>query len=109
MLQHLTGRGEALGLGQRSCVVVVGDKPVDAAMATGYPELVDGVAGGPGPPTVISFGFHNHRELGDAKLLPEFLAAFDVLPAGDASAASFDHITAFVRACLDAPGLRPDL
>ena len=75
-LQQLAARGLALGLSERSCVIVVGDKPVDATMITGYPELVEGVAGGPGPPTVISFGFHNHREPGDAEQLPDFLEAF---------------------------------
>ena len=100
-LTHLARDPRAVALLEgRDAVVVVGDKPVDAMMASAYPPLTSGRAA----PTLIRFGFLNYCGEGDAEVLRAMRvaheAAFDVLPAGPGDGVSFAHIGAFLRAVL---------
>jgi 2-hydroxy-3-keto-5-methylthiopentenyl-1-phosphate phosphatase len=61
-------------LEERPCAFLVGDKPIDATMAKGYPALNGGSL-----PTTLSFGFLNDEKASD-KTIAEYEGAFDVLP-----------------------------
>ena len=102
----------------RDCLVLVGDKPVDARMESGLvaaraarPRGAQGAAeeeeeeeeeevGAPPPAAVVRFGYLNHRGLGEealGALRAEHRGAFDVLARGDGTEAGFGHVSAFVR------------
>ena len=87
-------------LGGRPCALVVGDKPVDATVARGFPPLKGGCEGGGegGGPTVLSFGFLNEPAPSAAQRA-EYGAAFDVL-AVEGCACSFAPLTALLELLL---------
>eukprot|EP00927_Polykrikos_kofoidii_P080583 TRINITY_DN7748_c0_g1_i1.p1 TRINITY_DN7748_c0_g1~~TRINITY_DN7748_c0_g1_i1.p1 ORF type:complete len:340 (+),score=53.30 TRINITY_DN7748_c0_g1_i1:99-1118(+) len=81
------------GLSDRPCVLLAGDKPVDALMSNGYPALVDG-----GTVASLKFGFLNESEVAD-EARKEFETAFDVVPLRGIDC-SFAPLTELLRALL---------
>eukprot|EP00927_Polykrikos_kofoidii_P080584 TRINITY_DN7748_c0_g2_i1.p1 TRINITY_DN7748_c0_g2~~TRINITY_DN7748_c0_g2_i1.p1 ORF type:complete len:351 (+),score=49.30 TRINITY_DN7748_c0_g2_i1:34-1086(+) len=81
------------GLSGRPCVLLAGDKPIDALMASGYPALVDG-----GTVASLKFGFLNESEVAD-EAREEFETAFDVVPLRGVDC-SFAPLTELLRALL---------
>jgi len=80
-------------LAVRPCAVLVGDKPVDAAVARGYPSLPNSAA-----PSTLTFGFQNNSELSE-ELREDYVAAFHIL-ATDGMACTFEPVVALVASIL---------
>jgi hypothetical protein len=90
----------ALGgtLGSRACTLLVGDKPVDAKVAAGYPPL----QGRGGLPAVLAFGFQNSEQArcsgGGGGQGAEYETAFHLLdPRGEREDSSFEPLTGLLR------------
>lgn len=90
LLTHMTE------LADRSCVLLVGDKPVDAWVDKGLPPLVP--RGARASRSLLRFGFMNAASPAE-DILEQYVAAYDILPR-DGASCSWSPIVGLLEAML---------
>jgi len=83
-------------LRDRPCVIIVGDKPIDAKMAAAYPGVEEH------PVHAFSFGFLNSEAPDDEALIEDYSGAFDVVPK-EGRSCGFEMIVDLLEGLLDSP------